>query len=113
MGNIIIIIMFNVTDDDECVSSPCQNGGTCIDLVGSFSCDCPPGLTGPTCAINIGVCQSHSCANGGTCINLDIFQEDRSGSGSGSGLDSDLVNTFSCDCVPGYTGATCTITECE
>ncbi|XP_072017684.1 ficolin-2-like [Amphiura filiformis] len=34
------------TDDDECASSPCLNGGTCIDGVNSYTCLCPSGYTG-------------------------------------------------------------------
>ncbi len=91
-----------ITGYNECESNPCENGGTCTDLIGDFSCNCPPGLTGPTCDINIGVCQSNSCANGGTCINL----------GSGSDSSSEMINTFSCNCAAGFTGSTCTI-KCE
>ena len=36
-------------DVDECTSSPCYNGGTCIDQVNSFRCDCVPGYGGPVC----------------------------------------------------------------
>ncbi|XP_072019599.1 uncharacterized protein [Amphiura filiformis] len=28
------------TDTDECSSNPCQNGGTCNDLINNFRCDC-------------------------------------------------------------------------
>lgn len=31
---------------DECQNQPCQNGGTCIDLVNHFKCSCPPGTRG-------------------------------------------------------------------
>lgn len=31
---------------NECQSHPCQNGGTCIDLVGHYICSCPPGTRG-------------------------------------------------------------------
>lgn len=37
---------------NECRSHPCQNGGTCIDLVGHYICSCPPGTRGrsnPAC----------------------------------------------------------------
>ncbi|XP_060568817.1 delta-like protein 4 [Ruditapes philippinarum] len=33
----------------ECSSSPCKNGGTCIDKVNGFSCTCPPRLYGTYC----------------------------------------------------------------
>eukprot|EP01046_Picozoa_sp_COSAG06_P010894 COSAG06_NODE_608_length_13862_cov_86.760355_5_plen_265_part_00 len=32
---------------DNCWDSPCKNGGTCTDGVGSYTCDCPPEFTGP------------------------------------------------------------------
>ena len=28
---------------DECASSPCLNGGTCMDAVGEFVCSCTEG----------------------------------------------------------------------
>ena len=31
---------------NECLSQPCQNGGSCIDELDSFSCRCPLGITG-------------------------------------------------------------------
>jgi hypothetical protein len=38
-----------VVDVDECASAPCQNGGTCVDLVDSFRCICPSGWEGNSC----------------------------------------------------------------
>jgi len=32
---------------DNCWDSPCKNGGTCTDGVGTYTCDCPPEFTGP------------------------------------------------------------------
>ena len=40
---------FILLDIDECDSVPCQNGGTCIDSINEFTCDCIPGYTGIYC----------------------------------------------------------------
>ena len=37
------------TDIDECVNSPCENGGTCVDDINSFQCTCPDDTTGYRC----------------------------------------------------------------
>ena len=39
------------TDVNECASNPCQNGGTCVDLVNSYHCTCIPGYIGTHCSI--------------------------------------------------------------
>lgn len=40
------------TDIDECLSSPCQHGGLCIDGRNNYSCDCSDlFFTGPNCEI--------------------------------------------------------------
>lgn len=72
---------------NECGSNPCENGGTCTDLINDFSCVCAPGYTGDTCMINIDECDPTPCLNGGTC--------------------TDHINDFSCICAPSYTGDTC------
>lgn len=40
-----------IVDMDECASSPCAQGGTCIDLSNGFECVCPPQWVGKTCKI--------------------------------------------------------------
>lgn len=37
--------------DNPCATAPCLHGGTCQEDGGSFSCECGPGWTGPTCNI--------------------------------------------------------------
>ena len=36
-------------ETDECASSPCQNGGTCVDGVNSYTCNCNVGYAGANC----------------------------------------------------------------
>lgn len=38
-----------LTDIDDCADSPCQNYGTCNDLVDDYNCTCIPGYTGKNC----------------------------------------------------------------
>ena len=82
----------NCINIDDCDPNPCQNGGTCNDLIGGFSCICVPGVNGDNC---INDCDPNPCQNGGTCNNL--------------------IGGFSCTCVPGFTGDSCTtdINDCD
>ncbi|KAI8494247.1 calcium ion binding [Branchiostoma belcheri] len=72
---------------DYCASDPCHNGGTCVDGVNSYTCQCVPGLTGDNCENDIDECSSDPCQYGGTCV--------------------DGVNSYTCQCVPGFTGDNC------
>ena len=76
---------------DRCASSPCKNGGTCVDGINSYTCLCKLGYTGDHCESNIDECASSPCLNGGTCKN------------------SNSSNRFTCFCVPGYKGVNCQI----
>lgn len=42
---------FAVSDVDECAGflNVCENGGTCINLMGNYTCRCTDGWTGPNC----------------------------------------------------------------
>ena len=73
---------------------PCLNGGSCVDDVGSFSCNCHPGFEGDRCEIEIDECASLPCRNGAIC--------------------RDYVNSFVCECQPGFDGFLCdnNILEC-
>ena len=36
-------------ETDECSSTPCQNGGTCTDLINAYDCACRDGYEGTDC----------------------------------------------------------------
>ena len=38
-----------ISDTNECAPAPCKNGATCVDLVGSYRCDCVTGYSGSNC----------------------------------------------------------------
>ena len=90
-NTILVTIMTKIqtlyADIDECASSPCQNGGTCVDDVNSYNCNCDVGYSGANCEVDIDECASNPCLNGGTC--------------------TDGINSYTCNCVPGYTGENC------
>lgn len=44
-------------DINECASSPCMNGGTCVDEVNQFSCVCAKGWAGATCQSPVPTCK--------------------------------------------------------
>ena len=47
--NHALIVFYQHPDIDECASAPCQNGGTCVDQVNGYLCQCAPGYTDLEC----------------------------------------------------------------
>ncbi|XP_052098934.1 uncharacterized protein LOC127733658 [Mytilus californianus] len=113
--------------DNQCLSFPCENGGTCQETSSTtYECQCDPGWDPATnCADEIDECSSSPCQNGGTCTDMlneyvcsctpgytekncqtDI-DECASYPCQNSGTCTDHVNEYSCSCVPGYTGINC------
>ncbi|XP_028919839.1 protein crumbs homolog 1 isoform X2 [Ornithorhynchus anatinus] len=84
-------------DIDECSSNPCQNGGTCENSLGNYTCHCPAGdgdgivYGGRDCSDILLGCSGQQCQNGGSC--LPHLRNGQHG--------------FSCLCSPGYTGSLC------
>lgn len=68
-----------------------MNGGTCIDGINSYICQCGPGYTGSNCQFHINECDSQPCQSGGTCI--------------------DHVGYYTCHCPFGYTGLHCDVSS--
>uniref|UniRef100_A0A8C2C3G2 Fibulin 7 n=1 Tax=Cyprinus carpio TaxID=7962 RepID=A0A8C2C3G2_CYPCA len=91
-------------DIDECLSSPCANGGTCTDEVNGFSCVCAKGWAGPTCQITF------------TAAAASSFPLTRASSASRC---SQVQGTTHCSCEPGFTISghdsdwPCYIDECK
>ncbi|CAD5119372.1 DgyrCDS7987 [Dimorphilus gyrociliatus] len=56
---------------NECSTSPCKNGATCVDQFKNFTCQCPSCYGGNTCEIDkIDECASNPCPSKSTCENL-------------------------------------------
>lgn len=41
-----------ILDIDECAVHPCQNNGTCTDLINDYKCRCTDGFNGTNCSNN-------------------------------------------------------------
>ena len=118
---------------DECSDNPCQNNGTCVELVNGFACECPGGFEGDTCEINVDECSENPCQNNATCvdgingfacecpagfqgdtceINIDECSENPC---QNNGACVDGIDEFTCECAPGFRGETCDIDvdDCE
>ncbi|XP_030569623.1 cubilin homolog [Drosophila novamexicana] len=60
---------------DECLSTPCKNGGTCYDAYNAFYCVCAAGWQGSTCEDDVNECSDFAgtdltvCKNDAQCIN--------------------------------------------
>jgi hypothetical protein len=46
---IITLSLFVLLELDECISQPCANNGTCMDLENGFFCHCLPEWNGTLC----------------------------------------------------------------
>lgn len=47
----LVVFLLILVDIDDCADQPCQNGGTCIDSVNDYSCNCVDGYTGKDCSV--------------------------------------------------------------
>ncbi|XP_070205243.1 fibropellin-1-like isoform X2 [Littorina saxatilis] len=111
---------------NECASNPCQNGGSCSDGLGFFTCACLSGFLGDRCERNNNDCDPNPCLNGGTCTDnvngftclcppgfsgqrceADNMNECSSNPCANGGFCNDNSGFYTCTCVPGFTGTSC------
>ncbi|XP_030383778.1 protein eyes shut [Scaptodrosophila lebanonensis] len=111
---------------NECASSPCQNGGVCVDKLAAYACACPMGYTGTNCEEEILICSDNPCQNNALCLMEETvptcycvpdyhgekceYQYDECQLGPrcmNGGVCIDGVDTFSCSCPPLLTGMLC------
>ncbi|XP_013065196.2 uncharacterized protein LOC106054038 isoform X1 [Biomphalaria glabrata] len=59
-------------DINECTSGVCQNNGTCVNLNGDYTCQCPAAYSGKNCTIFKTACDSSPCLNNGTCRSTSL-----------------------------------------
>ncbi|XP_072276141.1 protein crumbs homolog 1 isoform X2 [Pyxicephalus adspersus] len=85
-------------DINECESNPCQNGGTCENLHGTYTCHCRTikdarGLYygGSDCTEVLRGCEKQTCYNGGSCLPYIL----------------DGKHYHTCLCPVGFTGPDC------
>eukprot|EP01052_Picozoa_sp_SAG31_P049359 SAG31_NODE_10768_length_1100_cov_0.932068_1_plen_231_part_10 len=116
-----------LTAHDECKSQPCQNGGTCSDLLGHYQCVCGSGWRGGDCEVNFDDCASNPCKNNAaSCIDgVDSFEcicavgwqgdtcendvDECFSSPCQHGSCANLMASYECTCEPGWAGENCDI----
>ncbi|PWA25825.1 hypothetical protein CCH79_00001550, partial [Gambusia affinis] len=109
---------------NECLSSPCQNGGRCIDGPNQYHCWCPDGLIGLHCESNVDECMSAPCLHGSCKDGINSYtcfcEMGWIGSRCETNIDDcalkpclnggscvDLIDKYACFCLDGFTGKTC------
>ncbi|XP_041347602.1 uncharacterized protein LOC121367477 [Gigantopelta aegis] len=77
-------------DIDECLESPCNNEGACVNFKGGYECQCKDGFGGWHCDNITSRCALDPCKNNGTCV-------------------SNNKTDFNCTCAEGWVGGTCEV----
>ena len=129
-GNVINRRYYICERDDTCLSSPCQNGGTCLvnSANGDWMCECPGGTSGDNCACSDIYCENdRPCVNGASepsCDCGEIFTGSRCELDIDECLDVNICNGghcinsnggFNCICPSSRQGDRCEndVNECE
>ena len=108
-------------DVDECVSSPCGNGATCLESgvtsivpYHEYSCGCPAGFAGGLCPYDYIDEYEVECsiATGGNC-DIDVNECSSSPCQHSSSCSDSTTSVrvsdhaYSCDCIEGYANGNC------
>uniref|UniRef100_A0A673LLV5 Neurogenic locus notch homolog protein 1 n=1 Tax=Sinocyclocheilus rhinocerous TaxID=307959 RepID=A0A673LLV5_9TELE len=116
---------------DDCPDHRCLNGGTCVDGVNTYNCQCKPEWTGQFCTEDVNECDlmPNSCQNGGTCLNTQggyncVCVNGWTGDDCSENIDDcadaachtgatchDRVASFLCECPHGRTGLLCHLND--
>ena len=116
---------------EECMSAPCFNGGTCSYLNNTIvQCKCLPGFEGEFCEQVSDPCEGFLCENGGSCMEynnelicqcMEGYEGDSCELLSDHCLSSPCVNGacrttvdgYTCNCTIGSIGKRCHLTPCD
>ena len=112
------------TNFDACVADPCLHGGTCIDGIHDYTCECLIGYFGDTCSHHVCDNDQSPCMNGGECYarggkTLCLCPAGFSGDACERDnchdvtcLNQGTCDDGSCVCRPGFLGALCSVDIC-
>lgn len=96
------------------ISDPCVNGGRCEDGVNQFICHCQPGYGGKRCEKEIDECDSSKSkyklfliTSTISRIPTNVFAHFCLDPCQHGGICIDGLNSYVCNCMPGYTGTNC------
>ncbi|XP_071981648.1 protein crumbs homolog 2 isoform X2 [Engystomops pustulosus] len=107
----------------DCLLTPCLNGGSCQETLGQCLCPTePPAYTGPDCGELYNACDVFHCPNSHVCVPNPGYPDYKCicSPGSNCTIDcnnnpcalpnshcSDDVGAFTCTCQAGYSGLQC------
>lgn len=111
---------------DRCASTPCKNGGECVDdNISAFMCACTPGWSGSKCQVEVNACDQRPCGDHGHCTDdkgryvchcdaryegskCENYVEDcQTNSCANGAMCNYTVNGYECICASGFAGTLC------